>query len=79
MRLVRRAGSGSIVNVSSVGASAPLPLLLPYPASKAGVLGMTRAAAAGLATENIRVNAVAPGATDTPMLAMNGPEARMRS
>jgi 3-oxoacyl-[acyl-carrier protein] reductase len=52
------------------------PLTLPYPASKAGVIGMTRAAAARLAAENIRVNSVAPGSTDTPMLALNGPEAR---
>lgn len=39
-----------------------------YPASKAGVLGMTRAVAALVAADAIRVNAVAPGATDTPML-----------
>lgn len=59
---------GSIVNISSVGALANFPLPASYPASKAGVLGMTRAAAALLASNNIRVNAVAPGATDTPML-----------
>ena len=75
---MRRNGpeGGSIVTISSVGALALLPLILPYPASKAGVIGMTRAAAARLAAENIRVNAVAPGSTDTPMLAQNGPEAR---
>jgi len=75
---MRRNGAegGSIVTVSSVGALGVMPLVLPYPASKAGVIGMTRAAAARLAAENIRVNAVAPGATDTPMLALNGPEAR---
>ena len=75
-RRMRPAGRGSIINVSSVGAIAPFPLQLPYPASKAGVLGMTRAAAARLAPEGIRVNAIAPGATDTPMLSANGPEAR---
>ncbi len=60
--------SGAIVTISSVGALAPFPLPAPYPAAKAGVLGMTRAVAALLAKENIRVNALAPGATDTPMM-----------
>lgn len=60
--------SGAIVTISSVGALAPFPLPAPYPAAKAGVLGMTRAVAALLAKENIRVNAIAPGATDTPMM-----------
>jgi 3-oxoacyl-[acyl-carrier protein] reductase len=75
---MRRNGAegGSIVTISSVGALTIQALVLPYPASKAGVLGMTRAAAARLAPDNIRVNAVAPGATDTPMLALNGEEAR---
>lgn len=67
--------SGAIVTVSSVGALAPFPLPAPYPAAKAGVLGMTRAVAALLAKENIRVNAVAPGATDTPMMPRD-PEVR---
>ncbi|WP_461173374.1 SDR family oxidoreductase [Arthrobacter sp. Z1-9] len=69
-KLMRRNGGsgGSIVNISSVGALANFPLPASYPASKAAVLGMTRAAAALLASNNIRVNAVAPGATDTPML-----------
>jgi NAD(P)-dependent dehydrogenase (short-subunit alcohol dehydrogenase family) len=70
------AAGGSIITISSVGALAVVPLVLPYPASKAGVTGLTRAAAARLAAENIRVNAVAPGSVDTPMLAMNGPAAR---
>jgi len=59
---------GAIVTISSVGALAPYPLQAAYPASKAGVLGMTRAIAAHLGRENIRVNAVAPAATQTPML-----------
>lgn len=69
-KLMRRNGDsgGSIVNISSVGALANFPLPASYPASKAGVLGLTRATAALLAPNNIRVNAVAPGATDTPML-----------
>lgn len=62
------AAGGSIINISSVGALANFPLAAAYPAAKAGVLGLTRATAALLGPENIRVNAVAPGATDTPML-----------
>jgi 3-oxoacyl-[acyl-carrier protein] reductase len=63
-----RPTGGSIINISSVGALANFPLPAMYPASKAGVLGMTRAVAALVASDGIRVNAVAPGATDTPML-----------
>ncbi|MET7653718.1 MULTISPECIES: SDR family NAD(P)-dependent oxidoreductase [unclassified Streptomyces] len=70
VRLMRRnsPSGGSVVNVSSVGALANFPLPAMYPASKAGVLGLTRAVAALVADDRIRVNAVAPGATDTPML-----------
>jgi 3-oxoacyl-[acyl-carrier protein] reductase len=75
--LIRRNGQagGSIVNISSVGALVIFPLEAAYPAAKAGVLGLTRATAALLGPDNIRVNAVAPGATDTPMLPSD-PEAR---
>jgi 3-oxoacyl-[acyl-carrier protein] reductase len=72
--ILRRNGAqgGSIVNISSVGAIAPFALPVAYPATKAGVLGLTRSLAALLAKDNIRVNAVAPGATDTPMLPPDG-------
>lgn len=68
--LLRRNGErgGAVVTISSVGALAPYPLAAAYPAAKAGVLGMTRAIAALVGKENIRVNAVAPAATKTPML-----------
>ncbi|WP_092808258.1 SDR family NAD(P)-dependent oxidoreductase [Rhodococcus globerulus] len=66
--IMKRSGGGSIVNISSVSALVGTPMPLYYPASKAGVLGMTRAAAGELAPHNIRVNAVAPGAVDTPLL-----------
>jgi 3-oxoacyl-[acyl-carrier protein] reductase len=76
VRRMRAQGrGGSIVTISSVGALLNYPLPVPYPASKAGVLGLTRAAAR-LGPDNIRVNAVAPGATDTPMLPPPGSEAR---
>jgi len=67
--LIQASGvGGAIVTISSVGAFAPYPLPAAYPASKAGVTGMTRAIAALLAKENIRINSVAPAATRTPML-----------
>ena len=68
--LLRRNGErgAAVVNISSVGAIAPYPLPSAYPASKAGVLGLTRATAALLGADNIRVNAVAPAAVKTPML-----------
>jgi len=69
-----RSGGGSIVNISSVAALVGNPMPVYYPASKAGVLGLTRAAAGELAERNIRVNAVAPGAVDTPLLNA-GPQA----
>lgn len=59
--------SGAIVNVASVHAEATSENVAPYAASKAGLLGLTRAAAIELAP-NVRVNAVVPGAIDTPAL-----------
>jgi NAD(P)-dependent dehydrogenase (short-subunit alcohol dehydrogenase family) len=66
--LMRAAGGGSIVNIASVSALVGYPLNIYYPASKSGVLGLTRASAGGLAADRIRVNVVCPGAVDTPML-----------
>jgi 3-oxoacyl-[acyl-carrier protein] reductase len=66
--LMRAAGGGAIVNIASVSALVGYPLNIYYPASKAGILGLTRAAAGGLAADRIRVNVVCPGAVDTPML-----------
>ena len=59
---------GSIVNVSSVHAIATSANIAAYAASKGAILALTRAMAIELAHENIRVNAVLPGAVDTPML-----------
>src|SRR5690606_18153506 len=68
--LLRRnsARGGAVVTISSVGALAPYPLQAAYPASKAGVLGMTRAIAALLGKENIRGNSCRPAATETRLL-----------
>lgn len=60
--------TGSVVNISSVHAEATSAGMSAYAASKAALLGMTRAAAVDLAKVGIRVNAVLPGAIDTQML-----------
>jgi NAD(P)-dependent dehydrogenase (short-subunit alcohol dehydrogenase family) len=65
--LLRRRG-GAIVNISSVHAVATSPGNAAYAASKAGLLALTRALGIELAPDGIRVNAVVPGAIDTPML-----------
>jgi NAD(P)-dependent dehydrogenase (short-subunit alcohol dehydrogenase family) len=65
---MRERGAGCIVNVASVHAVATSAGVLPYAASKGGVLAMTRAMAIDLAEDLIRVVAVLPGSTDTPML-----------
>jgi len=56
---------GSIVNVASIAAIKSPQRSVVYSGIKAGVVGMTRAAAADLGARNIRVNAVAPGAVPT--------------
>lgn len=62
---------GSIINVSSAGGDMPAPTISIYAMSKAAVAHLTRVAAAELGAANIRVNAVAPGFTDTPMVQRN--------
>lgn len=66
--LLARDGGGAVVNVASVHASATTENVAAYAASKGGLTAFTRAAALDLASEGIRVNAVLPGAVDTPML-----------
>ncbi len=61
-------GGGVIVNVSSVHALATLDGYSAYSASKAGIVGLTRAIALDYAKQNIRANTVLPGAVQTPML-----------
>jgi glucose 1-dehydrogenase len=66
--LLKAAGGGAIVNVSSVHAVATSTNIAAYAASKGGLLALTRAVAIEFAPDNIRVNAILPGAVDTPML-----------
>lgn len=76
--LLRAAGGGCIVNVSSVHAHATAPGMLPYVAAKGGVLALTRAMALELAPDGIRVVTVLPGAVDTPMLSEHVAEMQKR-
>ena len=66
--LMKAAGRGAIVNVSSVHAIQTSANIAAYAASKGGLLALTRAMAIEFAPDNIRVNAILPGAVDTPML-----------
>ncbi len=65
--LLSRAG-GAVVNVSSVHALATSQQIVAYATSKGALSAMTRALALDLAGHGVRVNAVLPGAVDTPML-----------
>jgi NAD(P)-dependent dehydrogenase (short-subunit alcohol dehydrogenase family) len=66
--LLVKSGNASMVNVSSVHAVQTSASIAAYAASKGGILALTRAMAIEFAKDNIRVNAVLPGAVDTPML-----------
>lgn len=67
-RLMRRSGNGSIVNVSSIMGIHGYPGQVIYSATKASVIGITKASAKELAPDNIRVNCVAPGMIETELL-----------
>lgn len=66
-RVMRDAGGGAIVNVSSAGGSKPVPGLAVYGMTKAGVNSLTWTCATEFGPLGIRVNSVAPGWVETPM------------
>ena len=67
-QMQKQGNGGSIINISSVSGFRPQPNTIAYVAAKHGVVGMTKVAAMENGPLNIRVNSVAPGAIDTPML-----------
>ena len=64
---MKKAGGGSIINISSTGGIAPILGMVAYVASKFAVRGMTKVASMDLAEYNIRVNSVHPGPIATAM------------
>jgi 3-oxoacyl-[acyl-carrier protein] reductase len=66
--LMQRNGSGSIINISSIAGLAGMGQVH-YATAKGGLLGFTRSLARDLGPHGIRVNAICPGAIDTPMVA----------
>ena len=66
---LRANGGGAIVNLASTASKRGAIGMMPYVVSKHAVIGLTRTAALELADAKIRVNAVAPGPTDTAMMA----------
>jgi NAD(P)-dependent dehydrogenase (short-subunit alcohol dehydrogenase family) len=67
-RLLRQKGGGAIVNISSINGIVAFPMRLAYSAAKAAVISMTKVLAVEWAGYGIRVNAVAPGNTETEMV-----------
>lgn len=65
---MKTSGGGAMVNCASLNADAAAPNLFAYTSSKHGVIGMTRSAALDLAPLGIRVNALLPGVTRSPMI-----------
>ena len=68
-------GGGSVINVASTAALVGMSGSIPYQASKAAVLGLTRGAAVSYGRDNVRVNAICPGLVVTGMTASASPEA----
>ena len=66
--LLRKAGGGSIVNLSSAAGKFGFPLRSPYSAAKWGIVGFTRTLAMELGPDRINVNAILPGLVDGPRI-----------
>ena len=63
-----KTGGGAIVNTASLGGLVGIPTLGVYSATKHAVVGLTKAIAGEYGRENIRINAIAPGTNETPMV-----------
>lgn len=77
VKVMKNHGGGAIVNISSMASQYGIPKVIAYTASKGAIEAMTRAMAVELASDNIRVNCVAPGFIKTKMSAKaldNDPE-----
>jgi hypothetical protein len=70
---------GSIIGTTSVNSDSPVPSLLPYDATKAGIANMTGALAGLLADKGIRANSVAPGPIWTPLIPATMPPEQVKS
>jgi 2-dehydro-3-deoxy-L-rhamnonate dehydrogenase (NAD+) len=72
---MRERRSGAIVNVASISGKEGNPNMVPYSVSKAGVICLTKALAKEVIGDGVRVNCVAPGVIETPLLDQLQPEA----
>jgi NAD(P)-dependent dehydrogenase (short-subunit alcohol dehydrogenase family) len=61
-------GGGSVVNTASLGGVVGMPTLGAYSATKHGIVGLTKTIAGEYGRDNIRINAIAPGTNETPMV-----------
>jgi NAD(P)-dependent dehydrogenase (short-subunit alcohol dehydrogenase family) len=66
--LLRSAGGGSVINMSSTAGRLGFPLRTPYAAAKWAVVGFTKSLAIELGVDDIRVNAIQPGAVEGPRI-----------
>lgn len=81
VKVMKKNGKGSIINISSMAAQYGIPKVIAYTASKTAVEGMTRSMAVDLAQYGIRVNCVAPGFIRTNMSSKaldNDPERKIK-
>jgi 3-oxoacyl-[acyl-carrier protein] reductase len=72
---MRARKSGNIVSVASIAGKEGTPRLIPYSVAKAGIIAFTKALGKEVIGEGIRVNCVAPGVVETPLLEQLPPEA----
>lgn len=72
---MRSRKSGCIISVASIAGKEGTPRLIPYSVAKAGIIAFTKALGKEVVTDGIRVNCVAPGVVETPLLDQLPPEA----